>query len=143
MRVNVHKRPLGETPNKTTQAAMQQARQIQESKPFPSLLQRAEETINGQRQADYGDKLQNFSQIAMIWQGILAHKLLPNAAISPEDVAAMMIGLKLSRVAKTPDHTDSWLDIAGYAGCVDILQQERIAGAALLGATRDPRDPQF
>lgn len=128
-------------PNSATQAAMREARQMQPpAGQLPSLLQRADDLINGHRQQDYGDKLQNFSQIAMMIQGVLAHKLLPSSAISPEDVAAIMICVKLSRVAKSPDHTDSWLDIAGYAGCVDILQQERATGAALLGATADSRN---
>lgn len=105
--------------------------------PPPSLNQRADVLINGDRQQDYGDKLQNFAQTAMIWQGLLAHKLLPGAKILPEDVGHLMIGLKLSRLAKTPDHNDSLLDIAGYAGCVDKLQSERIAEKGLLGATED------
>ena len=109
--------------------------------PPKSLLQRAHETIHGQRQLDYGDKLQNFAQIAMIWQGMLAHKLLPSARITPEDVALLMIGVKASRLAKSPTHTDSWLDIAGYAGCADHLQQERAAGAYLSGAIVDANDP--
>lgn len=105
----------------------------------PSILQEANNLIHGARQGDYGDKLQNFSQIAMIWQGSLAQKLQPDAVITPEDVALLMIGLKLARVAKSPDHRDSWLDIAGYVGCVDILQQERRDGKELLGATSDSR----
>lgn len=104
-----------------------------------SLLQRAHETINGQRQQDYGDKLQNFAQTAMIWQGILAPKLQETATITPEDVALLMIALKMSRLSKTPDHKDSILDIAGYAGCMDILQEDRDTGKKLLGATFDPR----
>lgn len=116
-----------------TQAAVKS----QTPTPALTLLQRAEATINGPRQKEYGDKLQNFSQIAMIWQGLLAHKLMPGQKILPEDVAAMMIGVKLARVAKTPDHFDSWLDVAGYAGCVDRLQAERIAETELLGATED------
>lgn len=100
-----------------------------------TLLQRAEALIHGQRQADYGNKLQNFSQTANIWTGLLAHKL--TADITPEDVALLMIGLKMSRLAKSPGHKDSILDIAGYAGCMDILQAERDAGTELLGVTVD------
>lgn len=103
------------------------------------LLHRAEELINGQRQADYGDKLQNFSQIAMFFQAVLAPKLNPNAVITAEDVALCMIGVKMARLSKSPDHTDSVLDIAGYAGCYDMLQQERASNKPMLGATWDAR----
>jgi hypothetical protein len=105
------------------------------------LLHRAHELINGQRQQDYGDKLQNFSQTAMIWTGLLSHKLMPGQALTAEDVALCMMGLKMSRLAKTPDHKDSILDIAGYAGCMDLLQQERNSGKSLLGATVDAGAP--
>lgn len=105
----------------------------------PSLLSEADMTINGQRQADYGDKLQNFSQIAMLFQGTLATKLLPDAAITPEDVALLMIQVKIARLAKSPDHRDSILDIAGYAGCYDKLQEERMNNYPLRGAIQDPR----
>lgn len=105
-----------------------------ELKPL-SLLQEAEMLINGQRQQDYGDKLKNFAHSAMILTGILAHKL--HDAITPEDVATIMIGMKLARASKTPSHRDSWLDIAGYAGCVDSLQIERRAGYELPGIVED------
>jgi len=104
-----------------------------------SLLQAAEATIHGPRQDDYGDKLQNFTQIAMLWQGLFATKLQPAARITPEDVALAMIQVKISRLAKSPDHLDSILDVAGYAGCFNELQLDRKAGVQLLGATVDPR----
>lgn len=110
------------------------------SKKLVSVLVEAESIVNGQRQTDYGDKRQNFSQIAMLWQGLLATKLAPNQAITPEDVALCMIAVKMARLAKSPDHYDSVLDIAGYAACYDSLQQERDSKKPLLGATNDARD---
>lgn len=89
----------------------------------PSILQQAEATINGPRQQDYGDKRINFSQIAMLWTAQLAMKL--NAPITPEDVALCMIQVKAARLAKSPDHFDSQLDIAGYIGCYNRIQSER------------------
>lgn len=104
-----------------------------------SMLHKAEELITGQRQEDYGDKLQNFSQIAMLFQGILATKIQADVLISPEDVALLMICVKMARLVKSPDHSDSILDIAGYAGCYDKLQRERKQQKKLKGATKDPR----
>jgi hypothetical protein len=38
--------------------------------------------------------------------------------ITPEDVAMMMVGLKVARYAsKSGFQPDTWIDIAGYAGC--------------------------
>ena len=105
-----------------------------------SILHAADNIIHGDRQADYGDKRQNFTQIAMIWQGLLATKLAPGSAITPEDVASCMIGVKLARLAKSPDHIDSQMDVAGYIGCYNLIQEERKLGKPLVGATNDPRD---
>ena len=45
--------------------------------------------------------------------------------ISPADVAAMMIMLKISRARQTPTHKDSWVDMAGYAACgYEVAQKE-------------------
>jgi len=111
-------------------------------KPAPlrtSLLSEAAATISGPREQEYGGKLQNFTQIAMLFQGTLATKLQPGAHITPEDVALLMMQVKIARLAKSPDHKDSILDVAGYAGCYDELQLQRDADTALLGATIDPR----
>ena len=85
--------------------------------PMP-MLYRAEELINGERQNEYGDKLSNFSQIAALWTAHLMFKLAPDQTISAEDVALMMINVKQARLSKSPNHADSILDIAGYAGCL-------------------------
>ena len=105
-----------------------------------SILQTAEATIHGPRQDEYGDKRQNFSQIAMLWQGLLAHKLPPGTAITPEDVALCMIAVKMARLAKSPDHLDSQIDVAGYIACYNLLQEERKTGKPMAGAITDARN---
>lgn len=104
-----------------------------------SALSTAEQLIAGDRKQDYGTPLQNFTQIAMLWQSLLALKLQPGARITPEDVALCMLQVKVARLAKSPDHADSIVDTAGYIGCYDALQQERNSGAVLAGALVDPR----
>jgi Domain of unknown function (DUF6378) len=39
------------------------------------------------------------------------------------------IAMKLSRLAVTPDHVDSWRDIAGYAHLVELHLLKRIENA--------------
>lgn len=108
------------------------------------MLHQAEELINGERQKDYGDKLPNFSQIAAFWNAHLKFKLMPGHSISAEDVALMMINVKQARLAKSPDHADSILDVAGYAGCYDKIREERsrgyegqVIGGAMVGHERN------
>jgi hypothetical protein len=33
------------------------------------------------------------------------------------DVAAMLALLKIARLQQSPNHRDSWVDLAGYAAC--------------------------
>ena len=99
------------------------------------LLQRAHEIIHGERQNDYGNTLVNFAQIAAFWNAHLALKL--SQPITPEDVAMMMLNLKQARLSKSPDHADSILDVAGYAGCYDKLRNERAIWNELPGILQD------
>jgi hypothetical protein len=123
-------------------AAKEINKMSEEKKP---LLQRANELISGDRQTNYGNKLQNFAQIAMFWNATLATKL--TSPVTPEDVALCMMGVKMARLAKSPDHEDSILDVAGYAGCYEALQAERQINSdhgqskyTLRGITMDAND---
>lgn len=118
--------------------------QVKTAKTFPEVpvvkdtfLQRAEKLIKGDRQKDYGDKLANFAHIAMFFQAVLAPKLQEGVYISPEEVGMMMQGVKMARMIKSPDHADSVLDNAGYAGCIGELQAERLALKKPMGAITD------
>lgn len=100
-----------------------------------SILYEAHNLVRGQRQADYGDKLVNFSQIAQLWNAAFALKL--NSPLTAEDVALGMMQVKIARLQKTPSHKDSIVDIAGYAECFDLLRKERVAGTDLPGILED------
>lgn len=74
-----------------------------------SLLAKADKVINGARQSQYGTPIDNHRRIAAVWEAITGREY------TPQEVAAMMIGLKLARLANRMDHEDTWMDIAGYA----------------------------
>ncbi len=73
------------------------------------VLNRASEMIDGARQDTYGDPAESFARAAQIWSAILG------TPVSPAQVAMCLAGVKLSRLAHTHDHEDSWVDLAGYA----------------------------
>jgi Domain of unknown function (DUF6378) len=100
------------------------APEVSTSKEIPFLHQ-AHNIITGDRQRDYGDKLPNFQQIADLWNATLKFKLSQDAQITAEDVALCMIQVKVARLAKMPEHFDSILDVAGYAGCYDAIRKEK------------------
>lgn len=64
---------------------------------------------------DYGKPEDNFENIAKLWNTYMEAKdCYPE--LEARDVAAMMILLKVARVA-TSEKVDHWVDIAGYAAC--------------------------
>ena len=69
------------------------------------------ESIGYDRHHDYGDPRTSFNRIALMWSAIAG------ADISAQQVAHMMIALKLSRLQTNPNHLDSLVDIVGYARC--------------------------
>lgn len=71
-------------------------------------LTTAAQLVTGDRAAAYGDLRPMHDRIASIWSALLGHP------VSPEQVAIMLAGLKLARVAHDPTHKDSWVDAAGY-----------------------------
>lgn len=60
------------------------------------------------RGEDYGDVVDNFERIAIIWTAIFG---IP---VTRAQVALCMAGVKMARLVETPEHDDSWLDLSGY-----------------------------
>ena len=96
-----------------------------------TVCQEANNIINGQRLKDYGGVTESFQQIADFWSTYLSRnvvKAFPDGQIGnmpvvllAEDVANMMILMKISR-AQNGYHRDSYVDIAGYAGCAEKIK---------------------
>lgn len=86
------------------------------------ILELAHLAVNGERQENYGSQTTNFTNIADMWTVILREKLI--SPITPQDVTMCQVGLKLARLTKTGGcHRDSIIDIAGYAECLDKVNQ--------------------
>ena len=87
----------------------------QESEPWTRkrVLSEAEKCVCGQRENEYGVPEDSFEMIGKLWTVYLDYA----TKIDTHDVAAMMALLKIARIAKSPDHMDSWCDLAGYASC--------------------------
>ena len=72
------------------------------------ILEKAENTIHGDRHATYGDAAESFSTIAKMWSAYRG------VDVTAEHVAAMMVLMKISRQRKSK-HEDNWIDMIGYA----------------------------
>lgn len=64
--------------------------------------------IIDERGRDYGDPRVNIARTADLWSAFLGHE------VSPEQVAICMTLVKISRLAASPGHADSFLDARAY-----------------------------
>lgn len=80
------------------------------------ILARAAQIIT-ERATVYGDAKTVLERTGLLWTSLLRGRSIDlDNTLTASDVALMMIGLKLARLADAPDHHDSWVDAAGYAG---------------------------
>jgi hypothetical protein len=78
----------------------------------------ARRLVYGERAQTYGHPRGDFDRIAGIWAAILG------VPVSAEQVAIMMAGLKLARLADSPKHRDSQVDTIGYILCLARVQED-------------------
>lgn len=86
-------------------------------------LQDVEKCVCQDRNVTYGDAEDSFSVIASFWGAYLKNRAAGD--ITSHDVAAMMVLFKVARLAKNPQHRDSWIDAGGYAICGAGLRRRR------------------
>lgn len=88
---------------------------------LPSVAMEAHGLVYGDREGDYGHPREDFTRTAILWTGLLQHKLADGAYIEADDIGRCMIGVKLSRDVNGPKR-DNRVDIAGYAITLDRLE---------------------
>jgi len=76
-----------------------------------AVLAEAAKIVSQDRNSAYGEPEDNFGRIAALWSAWLGIQ------ITNVDVAALLLLVKVARLQATPNHVDSWVDIAGYAAC--------------------------
>ena len=91
-----------------------------------SILKEANTIIYGDREKTYGHPSKNLQTIAHMWASYLNAK--PTELITPKDVAAMMMLVKVARFANDPDHRDNLVDICGYAALIERCDEESTKG---------------
>mgnify|MGYP003136137558 FL=1 len=80
------------------------------------ILKKARDLVTGDRNETHGDAFQNHAEIAEFWNIFLDKKLQPMASITAEDVALMMVLMKISRNTQgKKNNLDNFIDMCGYA----------------------------
>lgn len=92
-----------------------------DSLPFRAglLCEQAAKIVGGARMGAYGKPEDNFERIAILDDALDAClATVPHGHVNGKvKVALRNIMQKVARIVATPNHTDSWRDIAGYADC--------------------------
>lgn len=84
-----------------------------------TILDEANEAVNGPRQDSYGHPSEHFEHVAAMWNALLGYKLA--FPIAARDVPHMMIAMKLIREAKKHKR-DNLVDIAGFARTAETME---------------------
>lgn len=103
--------------------------------PRQALLQEAFNITSHDRNNAYGNPEDNFQHIADRWNLYLRARFPALSVVDSEDVeltsqdvAHMMIDMKLARLSTNPGHRDSLVDIAGYAACGEDCRVANLDG---------------
>ena len=113
------------------------------------ILEAASKAVHAEdKDHDYGKPEDNFATIAELWNTYLEavfkdSECEVNVYLCSRDVAAMMILLKIARVASSMKD-DHWVDIAGYAACggeIDSYEAVGIEARKIVEATQTTDRP--
>jgi hypothetical protein len=86
-----------------------------------SILDTAKRLTSSDRQKDYGHPKDNFRRIADLWNMYLLNRQNPETEISIEDVAWMMVLLKIGRDLNKPT-VDNLVDSIGYIRTLAMIR---------------------
>lgn len=78
---------------------------------------RAADLVGGDRDRQHGQKHDNFSRIANMWNAWLRTRRDPAAPLDAHDVGVMMTVMKLARTQSGNFNIDDYVDACGYAAC--------------------------
>jgi hypothetical protein len=83
-----------------------------------NVLEEANRLVSNDRGPDYGHPYDDFSRAAKIWSAVLGIE------VTPEQVGLCQIGTKIAREVNKPKR-DNKTDIAGYARCLELIEERR------------------
>jgi hypothetical protein len=86
------------------------------------IASKAAEIVEGSRQQTHGQKERSFETIAKFWTTYLTQCSIGSVhVLDAEDVAHMMVLLKMARAIEGLSEPDHWVDMCGYAALAGEL----------------------
>ena len=99
--------------------------EVSQQDPAENILQESLRLVTGDRQEAYSHPKHDFATTAKFWKVYIDRRIESGHELfQPEDVAAMMILLKLSREAHKHKR-DNLTDACGYAYCAQLIHEAK------------------
>lgn len=89
------------------------------------IAQKAANLVGGDRDRQHGQKHDNFSRIATMWNAWLETRKDRAAPLDAHDVGVMMVCMKLARTQSGAVNPDDYVDACGYAACAGEIATNR------------------
>ena len=104
------------------------------------ILKKTEKLVNDSRAKTHGDKIANHENIARLWSSYLQNKTQLKINLLPEDVANLMILLKVARSQAGEHNVDDFIDTCGYASIAGEIAEKRTELSSTLGENNAKKD---
>jgi hypothetical protein len=112
-------RPIYEWDNWTLKPVVEEAK---EQPVYETAVQEAQRLVHGNRGADYGHPIDDFTRTGRMWAAILGLD-----EVTAEQVALCMVAVKISRECNKPKR-DNRVDICGYAETLEMVRRFKETG---------------
>ena len=105
------------------------------------ILETAKKLVSESRHDKHGDKVINHENISRLWTGYLQNKTQLNLVIFPEDVANLMVLLKIARTQAGHFNIDDHVDACGYAAISgEIANKRNSVKSSTLGVSNGKKE---
>jgi len=103
------------------------------------ILDKVKKIVSSDRAKQNGDMVENHENISRLWTGYLQNKTKLNINILPEDVANLMVLLKIARSQGGAFNIDDFVDMTGYSAIAGHITSKRHELSTTLGVSNDKK----
>nr|BAR32134.1 hypothetical protein [uncultured Mediterranean phage uvMED] len=103
------------------------------------ILDKVKKIVSSDRAKQNGDMVENHENISRLWTSYLQNKTKLNINILPEDVANLMVLLKIARSQGGAFNIDDFVDMTGYSAIAGHITSKRHELSTTLGVSNDKK----
>jgi len=103
------------------------------------IMDKVKKLVSSDRDKQNGDSVSNHENIARLWSSYLQNKTKLGIIILPEDVATLMVLLKIARSQGGTFNIDDFVDMTGYSAIAGEITSKRHELGDTLGVSNDKK----